>query len=150
MRSSMKWKVLAVGKPSLPWAKTAADDYLERLGRVARVDLLTVREGIKTRSAGKLLELSEGSYRVVLDERGRSMRSSQFAQWIQQQEVSGRKAISVILGGANGHEPEVTQAADETWTLSPMTLQHEMALVLFLEQLYRAYTIMRGEPYHRE
>jgi 23S rRNA (pseudouridine1915-N3)-methyltransferase len=59
------------------------------------------------------------------------------------------KEVSFLIGGADGHDPAVRHAADLVWALSPLTLQHELALVVLLEQLYRAYSIKRGEPYHR-
>jgi 23S rRNA (pseudouridine1915-N3)-methyltransferase len=97
-----------------------------------------------------MLAASEGSWRVVLDERGRQMRSVDFAQWIGRQEMMGRKSVSVMIGGADGHDELLRDAADEVWTLSSMTLQHELALVVFLEQLYRARSIQAGTPYHRD
>ena len=72
------------------------------------------------------------------------------AKWIEARQNDGTKRVSVLIGGANGHSEEVRAAADEVWNLSAMTLQHELALVVFMEQLYRAYSIVRGEPYHRE
>ncbi len=100
--------------------------------------------------ADRMMTASEGSWRVVLDEKGKSMTSKGFAQWIGKQQITGRKRISVLIGGADGHSEAVKAAADETLSLSTLTLQHELACVIFLEQLYRGYSILGGSPYHRE
>jgi len=145
----MKWQIISIGKPALPWAKAAIDDYLLRLRRTANPDVITLKDGTPAQNAARTLEASEGSWRVILDEHGKHLGSEDFAAWIGKQEMMGRKRVSFIIGGADGHAPDVKAAADEVWSLSKMTLQHELAYVVFLEQLYRAYTIMQGSPYHR-
>lgn len=146
----MKWSIIAVGKPALAWAKAGAADYLARLQRVQRVECVFVREGSEEQISKRVLEASEGSLRVLLDERGKLQRSADLAGWIRQRELSGCKSVCVLIGGANGHSDAVRAAAQECWSLSPLTLQHELALVVLLEQLYRAGSILRGEPYHRD
>lgn len=145
----MKWQIISVGKPALPWAKLAVDDYAQRLKRVAQVEMIVLRQGSMAQNASRAIEASAGTWRIVLDERGRQMVSMDLARWIGKQEMAGRKAVSLLIGGADGHGDAVRQAADEVWSLSAMTLQHELALVVLLEQLYRAFSIQRGEPYHR-
>jgi 23S rRNA (pseudouridine1915-N3)-methyltransferase len=145
----MKWSIVTVGKPALPWARDAAADYLRRVSRWATVECKVVRDGDSSAVAKRMLEASEDSWRVILDEKGRMNTSASFAKWIETQNLSGRKRVSILIGGADGHTDEVRAAADEVWSLSAMTLQHELALVLFLEQLYRGYSILNGAPYHR-
>lgn len=145
----MKWAIVSVGKPALPWARDAVADYLKRLSRFAVVENKTVRDGDGLSVTKRMLEASEGSWRVVLDERGRSQTSAALAKWIENQDLTGRKRVSILVGGADGHEPSLREAADEIWSLSALTLQHEFALVLLMEQLYRSYSILRGAPYHR-
>jgi 23S rRNA (pseudouridine1915-N3)-methyltransferase len=145
----MKWQIIVVGKPSLPWARQGVEDYAGRLRNKASVEIVHLREGPPAQVGQKALEASEGSWRIVLDERGKQMSSVALAQWIEKQELSGRKRVSLLIGGADGHPPEVRAAADELWSLSAMTLQHELALVVLMEQIYRACSINRGEPYHR-
>lgn len=145
----MKWQVVIVGRPALAWARMAVEMYAERLRRMAQVEMVVVREGNPEQVAPRVIEASAGTWRVVLDERGRELSSAGLAQWIQRQELASLKRVSLIIGGADGHAETVRQAADELWRLSAMTLQHEMALVLGYEQLYRAYSMLRGEPYHR-
>ena len=146
----MQWRIITVGKPALPWARAGLEDYLGRLKRAARVEHVIVKEGPKDQVESHLLQASEGTLRIVLDEKGKPRRSLELASWIQEHDVRGTKRASLIIGGADGHSERVRKAADECWTLSPFTLQHEIALVVLVEQIYRAYTIMRGEPYHRE
>jgi 23S rRNA (pseudouridine1915-N3)-methyltransferase len=145
----MKWQIIVVGKPSLPWARQGVEDYAARLRNKASVEIVHLREGPPAQVGQKALETSEGSWRIVLDEKGKQMSSVALAQWIEKQELSGRKRVSLLIGGADGHPPEVKHAADELWSLSEMTLQHELALVVLMEQIYRACSINRGEPYHR-
>lgn len=145
----MKWQVIIVGKPSLKWAREGAEDYARRLTRMADVELVVLKEGPPTQVAAKALEASKGSWRVVLDERGKELSSADLAGWVRKQENASLKKVSVFIGGADGHDETLRQEADEMWRLSRMTLQHEMALLLFYEQLYRAYGILRGDPYHR-
>ena len=144
----MRWRIVGVGKPKLAYAREGVRLYLERLAPMARVETVFVRPG--RREAAALLEASEGWYRVVLDERGRTLRSHELAERITALELRGVGKAALIVGGAEGLAPLVRAAADWVWSLSPLTLQHELALLVALEQLYRAYTIKRGSAYHRE
>jgi len=144
----VRWRIVGVGKPKLAYAREGVRLYLERLAPMARVETVFVRPG--RREAAALLEASEGWYRVVLDERGRTLRSHELAERITALELRGVGKAALIVGGAEGLAPQVRAAADWVWSLSPLTLQHELALLVALEQLYRAYTIKRGSAYHRE
>jgi len=97
-----------------------------------------------------MLTAGEKSLCVALDERGKQMRSMGFSHWIKTQELSGTKRVAIMIGGANGLSEKLRKSVQECWSLSAFTLQHELALVVLLEQIYRAHTILRGEPYHRE
>ena len=145
----MKWLILTVGKSSLPYAKAGRDEYLERLAHFAPVAKVTVKASNPARESAGLLEMSEGCFRVVLHERGTAPTSRELAAKVDQWRQSGRR-IAVIIGGADGHDQSLLDAADFLWSLGPLTLQHELALVLALEQLYRAHTILSGHPYHRD
>jgi 23S rRNA (pseudouridine1915-N3)-methyltransferase len=146
----MHWKIVTVGKPALSWAKDGIADYLLRLNRTQVVECVFVKDGPADVLTKRMLEASSDSVRVLLDERGKSWRSQALAEWVRQQELHGCKRVSVLIGGATGHSPELKAMVKESWSLSSMTLQHELALVVLLEQIYRAYSIIRGEPYHRE
>jgi 23S rRNA (pseudouridine1915-N3)-methyltransferase len=145
----MKWLILTVGKSALPYAKAGRDEYLERLAHFAPVAKVTVKASNPARESAGLLELSQGCFRVVLHERGTAPTSRELAAKVDQWRQSGRR-IAVIIGGADGHDPSLLDAADFLWSLGPLTLQHELALVVALEQLYRAHTILAGHPYHRD
>ena len=143
----MKLRIYAIGKPRLADAARGGDEYTGRLARTGGIGIEFLKPKDETR---QLLARSEGSYRIVLDERGRLLTTPELVGRIGELEHRGDvKEVSFLLGGADGHDPAVRDAADFVWALSPLTLQHELALVVLLEQLYRAYAIKRGEPYHR-
>jgi len=146
----MNWKIIAVGKPALPWARDGLADYLHRVNRSQSVECVFIKDAAPEILTRRMLDASEDSVRILLDERGRSLRSKELAAWISQQELRGCKRVSVLIGGASGHSDELKRLVKDAWSLSAMTLQHELALVVLLEQIYRAYSILRGEPYHRE
>ena len=86
---------------------------------------------------------------VALDSGGRQLSSESFADWLAESDLGGRSSVVFVIGGAAGLAPDVLAQAEERLSLGPMTLPHQMARVVLLEQLYRAFRIMRGEPYHR-
>jgi 23S rRNA (pseudouridine1915-N3)-methyltransferase len=97
-----------------------------------------------------LLERSKAMFRVVLDERGEHPTSRALAKKLNEWELHSKRDLALIVGGADGHNEELRQAAGWCWSLGKHTLQHELALVVALEQLYRAYAIKGGLPYHRD
>ena len=146
----MTWRILAAGKPSLAYAKIGIAEYLKRLQRGAKVELTYLKAGDSESVSADLLARSEGTFRIALDERGKDWTTGQFVNQLNIWEMDpGIKTISLLIGASDGHTPELRKKANAIWALSPLTLQHELALVVLLEQLYRAYTIKRGEPYHR-
>lgn len=146
----MTWRILAAGKPALIYAKKGIEEYLKRLSRGAKVELIYLKAGSSEVVSADLLARSEGTFRIALDERGKDWTTDQFVKKVNALEMDpGIKTISLLIGASDGHTPELREKANAIWALSPLTLQHELALVVLLEQLYRAYTIKRGEPYHR-
>jgi 23S rRNA (pseudouridine1915-N3)-methyltransferase len=97
-----------------------------------------------------MLKLSPSDYVVLLDERGKEMRSLVFAEWMQQIMNQGPKQLVFVVGGAYGFSSEVYQRANQKISLSAMTFSHQMVRLFFMEQLYRAFSILRNEPYHHE
>jgi 23S rRNA (pseudouridine1915-N3)-methyltransferase len=146
----MTWRIITVGKPAFAWARVGADAYLERLQKQTRIEHHIIREGPRAQVEEQMLAASAKSLRVMLDERGKALRSLELARWIEARQMDATKCVSLLIGGAEGHSEAFRQQADVLWTLSSYTLQHEVALVVLLEQLYRAHTILHGEPYHRE
>ena len=146
----MRWTIIATGKPAIGWARHGIDDYLLRLQKAATIETVFVRDGSPEEVTKRMLVASEGALRVLLDERGRQRRSKEFAQWVDARQMEGCKRVAILIGGANGHSPALKEMVKESWSLSAMTLQHELALLVLVEQIYRAYSILRGDPYHRE
>jgi len=145
----MKWLLLTVGKPALAYAKAGRDEYLTRLAKFAPLEHITVKASDKPHESADLLARSAGCFRVVLHEHGTPLTSRQLATKLDQWQQAARP-VAVIIGGADGHDQTLLDAADFLWSLGPLTLQHELALVVALEQLYRAHTILAGHPYHRD
>ena len=149
--SLMQIRILAIGKPKLAFAKSGIEEYAGRLRPWVGLQMDYLRAGTRESESALLLERSHGTLRVVLDERGEQLSSRALSGKISAWEQTGSiKGISVIIGGADGHTEALRESAGWLWSLSKLTLQHEMALLLVLEQLYRAYSIKAGTPYHRD
>ena len=146
----MRLHILAIGKPRLAFAKAGIAEYTARLSPRGGVEITTLKSGTREHESESLLARSEGMFRVALDERGEQIPSRALAQKLAQWELRRTKAVAFLIGGADGHTDALRRAADWRWSLSPLTLQHELALVVLLEQLYRARCINAGTPYHRE
>lgn len=146
----MKWQIAAIGKPSLKYAKAGVDEYLKRLRRYASVDLLNeAKEAGAEKNSEYLLRATDGAVRIVLDERGEKWTTDDLVKRVEGWQMDGTKKVAVLIGGADGHTKDLRAEGDHVVALSGFTLQHELALVLLLEQIYRVHTILRGEPYHR-
>ena len=142
----MKWKIIVIGKPALSFARDGADEYLKRLKRYAPVELVITKDAARQSQAAEAADL-----RIALDERGKNLATQEIVKKIDAWEMDGEiKEIALLIGASDGHTESARSAADELWAFGKITLQHELALVVLLEQIYRAYTIKRGEPYHRQ
>jgi len=139
----MRYRVVAVGRVRHAALRTACDDYLERLRHYARVEEREVKD-----EARVLEGVPEGSRLVALSRSGEEWTSQQLAEWTARWEMDGRD-VALAIGGADALPEPVLRQAERVWSLSRLTLPHELARVVLYEQLYRAYTIRRGEPYHR-
>jgi 23S rRNA (pseudouridine1915-N3)-methyltransferase len=146
----MRLRVLAIGKPKLAFAKSGVDEYLGRISPFTTMQLDHLKSGTRETESEALHSKSHGMFRVLLDEQGDEISSrglaDRLAGW---ERAPGIKEVAFLIGGADGHSEWLKAATDWKWSLSKLTLQHEMALVLVLEQIYRAYTIKSGGPYHR-
>jgi len=147
----MNFTIFAIGKPKLPFTRDGVEEYTKRLGawRSVEVEFLKASTQREAQSA-LLLERSKGMFRILLDERGEMLSSRAFAGKLLDWERAGTKRIAFLIGGADGHTESLRREADWIWSLSPLTLQHELALVVLCEQLYRAASIQAGGPYHRD
>ncbi len=145
----MKWRIYTVGKPALPYARAGAETYLKRLRRLVSCEHHLMRNGDRTEIQGLMGRSRDGVLNVVLDERGQAVTTAHFADRVRDWQLNAVKWVHCFIGGADGHPPDVRETADWVLTLSAFTLQHELALVVLLEQIYRVHTLLKGEPYHR-
>lgn len=147
----MRMQIIIAGKPALAYAKSGVDEYLRRLGRFGRHEIISIKAGSSDDVSARLLERSVGTYRIALDERGEALSSRQFTLLLD--ELAGRgevKCVSFLIGAADGHNSALRKMADRVISLSSLTLQHELALLVLMEQLYRAASLRQGMPYHRD
>ncbi len=132
-------------------------DYRERIGRfvdLAIDEIRPTKDGPRARGAlssaeRRLLDRLKGSHKVFLDARGREWTSEEFAEWLGKQALGGTRELAFVVGGPEGFSTAVRDQADLLLSLSRMTFTHDWARALLLEQIYRAFTILRGYPYPR-
>lgn len=151
----MRYRLIAVGRPDRRFHAEACSHYEERLAKLARIETIEVKEGrgagaadTRVKEAALLRAQTDGRI-IALDERGRAWRSEALADHVTRLELRGVSRLSFVIGGADGLDAALVAAADERWRLSDLTLPHDLARVLLLEQLYRIETIRTGHPYHR-
>ena len=155
----MNVKLIVVGKTDVGFVREGLEEYLGRLKHYVpfsyeEIPALRDQKGaspatIKEREAALILKRIEGADRVVLlDEKGKEYTSVGFSEYLQKQMNAGVRTLAFVVGGAFGFAPEVYAAATDRLSLSQMTFNHQMVRLFFAEQLYRAFTILRHEPYH--
>ena len=152
----MEIAILAVGKLR-PYYRQASDDYIRRLRRYVSISEREVREASRAPNAtsqladeAKRLEakIPIGSTVIALTRDGSGWSSRELAAQIDRWLMASRP-VTLMIGGSQGLDPWLLARAHSRWSLGPLTLPHELARVVVLEQLYRAFTILRGEPYHK-
>lgn len=157
----MNIKLIVVSKTDEKYLQQGIDIYVSRLKHYVNFEMVVIpalkdqkgatAEEIKDREALQLLKQVEKCDRVVLlDEHGAEHSSVGFSQYLQKQMNAGARNLAFVVGGAFGFAPSVYAAASDKVSLSKMTFNHQMVRLFFLEQLYRAFTIIRHEPYHNE
>lgn len=152
----MKTSLVAVGRIREPNYRAVCAEYAGRIARFAPFNMHEVKEarGLEGLQAARaeaprlLKQLPEGVWAVSLDERGRQMTSVELARWLEKLRDRGTRQLAFVVGGAWGFDPTIVARCNESLRLSSMTLPHELARVVLLEQYYRAWTILRGLPYH--
>ena len=155
----MKIILIQVGSTVDKYLNIGVNEYSNRLKHYTRFETLEIkdiknagrlsRDELKKKEASEISSrLNNSDYVVLLDERGKEFTSEKFATFIQDRMNSGVKRVVFIIGGAFGFSEEIYQRANNKISLSQMTFSHRMIRLLFTEQLYRAHTILRGEPYH--
>ena len=153
MRISFIWP----GKTKDARLRALVQEYLERLSHFVRCEVKEVapgkaaseHAGIKRESQRILEALRQGTLTVLLEGGGQELSSLDLAEAIRRWQNSGTKEVAIVVGGPNGFSREIAARANMRWSLSRLTFTHEMARVLVLEQIYRAYTIIRGLPYQK-
>lgn len=156
----MKTILILVGKTADKHFQAGISDYTERIGHYMPFDIVIIPELRNTKSLSEeqqklaegeliLKQLQTSDTLVLLDERGSERRSIEFARWLEQKQQTARRLVFVI-GGPYGFSEAVYSRANERISLSRMTFSHQMVRLIFTEQLYRACTIIKGEPYHHE
>lgn len=157
----MRITLLTVGKTDVKWVKEGLDLYVSRLVHYIQFSVNEIpelknvsalsKEQIKEREGALILAGIKPSDDVILlDEHGRQFRSVEFASFLQEKMACSGRNIVFVIGGAYGFSKEVYERANSKMSLSEMTFSHQMVRTIFVEQLYRAFTIMKGEPYHHE
>jgi 23S rRNA (pseudouridine1915-N3)-methyltransferase len=139
----MRYRLVAVGRVRDAALRAACEGYLRRLRRYARVGVLEVKDDARLVAA-----IPAGARVIALSRQGDACTSRELARWTADWDMAGRD-VALTIGGAEGLPPGMLARADRVWSLSSLTLPHELARVVVLEQLYRAFSIRRGEPYHR-
>lgn len=156
----MKTLLIMVGKTTDRHFQAGIDDYVGRIGHYMPFETVTIPELKNTKklsedqqktAEGELIlkQLSPSDTVVLLDEHGRELRSVEFARWLEQRRATARRLVFVV-GGPYGFSQAVYDRANEQLSLSKMTFSHQMIRLVFTEQVYRACTIIKGEPYHHE
>lgn len=143
----MKLHIVTVGKPKLAYAVAGWDEYLGRLQRLHTVRVTQLGDKYAYDS-NKFREVTAGSYSVAMEIGGKNLSSHQLADFLTVRELDARE-VSFIIGGPDGLPADIRQEADFQWSLSSLTLPHDLAMVVTLEALYRASTIKAHLPYHR-
>lgn len=143
----MKLHIVTIGKPKLAYAVSGWDEYLGRLQRLHTVRVTNLGDKYADDTT-KIREVTTGSYVVVLEISGTDLGSEALADFLTTRELEARE-VSFVIGGPDGLPQSIRDGADYRWSLSHLTLPHDLAMVVTLEALFRASTIKAGLPYHR-
>lgn len=151
--------LIAVGERMPHWVAEGFAEYRKRLSRELPLELVEIKPGHRGKGADEaramhdegaamLAVVALDTHVVALDGRGKSWSSAALAQQLALWRMAGRD-LAFLIGGADGHAPDVLARADQAWSLGPLTMPHMLVRLLVAEQLYRATTILAGHPYHR-
>jgi 23S rRNA (pseudouridine1915-N3)-methyltransferase len=155
----MKAKIIAVGERAPAWVAEGFGEYQKRLSHWLPLELLEVAPGMRGKGRDAARAIADEGGRVIaalpkqaqvvaLDGRGKAWSSEQLAQRLEAWRLQGRD-LAFLIGGPEGHAPDVLAAAPERWSLGPLTLPHMLVRLLLAEQLYRACSLLANHPYHR-
>ncbi|MGB9735895.1 MAG: 23S rRNA (pseudouridine(1915)-N(3))-methyltransferase RlmH [bacterium] len=154
----MQIRIIVAGLPKNRCIQNLTYDYIERIDHYSKISLEEIKpesiiSGMEKlalkKEAKKFMLHMENSYNVVLDKDGEVLTSELFANFLNKRIIGGVKTMNIIIGGPTGIDFSVKQRADKVLSLSRMTFSHELSLLIIVEQIYRAFTIMYGLPYHK-
>ncbi|WP_026904340.1 23S rRNA (pseudouridine(1915)-N(3))-methyltransferase RlmH [Pedobacter glucosidilyticus] len=157
----MKVTLLTVGKTEDKYILEGIEKYLKRLKHYIKFELIEIPELKKTKSLSEDQQkakeaemiakyLNHSDYLVLLDEKGKELSSMHFADFMNKKMIASVQNLVFIVGGPYGFDASLHQRAHDKLSLSKMTFSHQMVRLFFIEQVYRAFTILKGEPYHHE
>lgn len=157
----MEIRLLTIGKTTVKYVAEGISEFEKRLSHYSPFSIKSLPDVRNTRKLSQsqqkegegrvmLAEIAPSDFLVLLDERGEEYTSMQFASVLEKRMASGCRRIVFAVGGPYGFSPEVYERANAKMSLSRLTFPHELVRLLFVEQLYRAFTILRNEPYHHE
>jgi len=144
----VKIKVAWVGKTKEPAVQTLTDEYLKRISRYAEIEGISVRDEAELLKWGERSGMRPAHTLVLLDSRGKQLSSEEFANFLNDQATRNPQPLLFAVGQADGFGEKIRAAAAFTLSLGKMTLAHELARIVLLEQLYRGFAILKGHPYH--
>ena len=157
----MKTIFIVIGKTTDKRIEQLTDEYIGRIAHYMPFEMQVIPELRNAKSLSQEQQKEQesellkkvfqtGDYIVLLDEHGKERRSVDFAQWMQKRMAASPRRLLFVVGGPYGFSPQIHKMAQEEISLSQMTFSHQMIRLLFVEQVYRAMTILNGEPYHHE
>ena len=157
----MKIELILVGKTSKSYFQDAIEEYVKRIYRYISFDVkiipdlknsknLSEKQIKELEGVAVLKQIDSSDYVVLLDDKGKSFTSKEMAIWLEQKQAQSIKKMVFVIGGAYGFSADVYTRTNEKISLSKLTFSHQIVRPIFLEQLYRCFTIINGEPYHHE
>ena len=139
----LKLKIVSIGKTKETWLNEAIDEYLKRLSPILQIEFVLLKND------DQLIDYLKNEPRILcLDAAGKSFTSEQFSTFIQQEFIQGKSRLAMVIGGAEGL-PSVLKSNHKTFSLSPMTMTHQIVRLFLVEQIYRAFEIAKGSKYHK-
>lgn len=154
----MKIKLYVIGKTNFGFVEEGLKEYIKRLTRYVSFEIITLKEGksknsneVKSIEAKNILDkINENDFLILLDNNGQEFNSLTFANYLNKKQDSGINNLVFLIGGAYGFDESIYKVAKDKISLSKMTFSHQIIRLIFIEQLYRAYTILNNHPYHNE
>ena len=156
----MQISIIATGKTNAVWIKTGIEEYAKRMvryGRFSFIETANLKNKFAKADSKRVMKeeailqekaLEGVDYLILLDEHGKVYGSMEFAKHLEKLQVRGLKHIAFLIGGPYGFDPSIQSKANEKWALGPLTFPHQLIRIFAVEQIYRAHTILKGEPYH--